>query len=72
MKSKMNQADIFTKNLSRDLYEKHKKSIMTGMNDENDENDDENIILMSMNGKIDVTMEVLKLDLRYEWIIRKL
>ena len=42
MKSKMNQADIFTKNLSRDLYEKHKKSIMTGMNDENDENDDEN------------------------------
>ena len=42
VKSKMNHADIFTKNLSRDLYEQHKKSIMNGIEDENDDNDNEN------------------------------
>ena len=41
VKSKMNQADIFTTNLSRDLHEKHKQSIMNSQNDENDENNDE-------------------------------
>ena len=36
----MNQADIFTKNLSRDLYEKHKESIMNGI-DISEENQNE-------------------------------
>ena len=36
----MNQADIFTKNLSRDLYEKHKRSIMNGLNNENNDEDE--------------------------------
>ena len=30
VKSKNNDADIFTKNLSKDLFEKHKKTIING------------------------------------------
>ena len=37
----MNQADIFTKKLSGDLYKKHKESIMNGM-DTNEENQNAN------------------------------
>ena len=40
VKSKMNQADIFTKNLSRDLYEKHKRSIINGLKNENNDEDE--------------------------------
>ena len=42
VRSKMNQADIFTKNLSRDLYDRHKRSSMNGMTNENNENNNEN------------------------------
>ena len=31
VRSKSNDSDIFTKNLSKDLYEKHRKKIMTGI-----------------------------------------
>ena len=41
VKSKMNRADIFTKNLNRDLYEKHKRSIMNGTNNDDIQNDNE-------------------------------
>ena len=41
VKSKMNQADIFTKKLSRDLYDQHQDSVMNGIyNEENDQNDE--------------------------------
>ena len=41
VKSKMNHADIFTKNLSRDLFEQHKKSIMSGTKIEEEDEDKE-------------------------------